>query len=110
MDWRCAWDGRTPLALPLGGRLRLEGTGGFGADVIVGARQGGERIVLSGRSHSHSLKHVLQDLGVPPWVRERMPLLSDADGGLLAVADLAYSADFDAWLRESGAWLRWDEQ
>jgi tRNA(Ile)-lysidine synthase len=110
MDWRCAWDGRTPLALPQGGQLRLEGMGGFGADVIVGARQGGERIVLSGRSHSHSLKHVLQDLGVPPWVRERMPLLSDADGRLLAIADLAYSADFDAWLRECGAWLRWDEQ
>lgn len=108
--WRRTWDGRTPLDLPHGGLLRLEGIDGFGADVIVGARQGGERIVLSGRSHSHSLKHVLQDLGVPPWVRERMPLLSDADGRLLAVADLAYSADFDAWLRECGAWLRWDEQ
>jgi tRNA(Ile)-lysidine synthase len=108
-DWRSAWDGRAPLALPQGGVLKLEGIDGFGTEVIVGARQGGERLVLPGRRHSHSLKHVLQELGVPPWVRERMPLLSDADGRLLAVADLAYSAEFDAWLRECGAWLRWDE-
>ena len=72
-------------------------------------RQGGERIVLPGRSHSHALKHVLQDLGVPPWLRERLPLLSDADGELLAVADLAYSAPFDAWLRQRGARLAWDD-
>jgi tRNA(Ile)-lysidine synthase len=50
---------------------------------------------------------VLQDLGIPPWVRERLPLLSDASGELLAAADLACSARFDAWLRERGARLLW---
>ena len=75
--------------------------------VQVHARRGGERITLPGRGHSHALKHVLQDLGIPPWVRERLPLLSDAEGSLLAAADIAYSAAFDDWLRERGVRLEW---
>ncbi|QNP40241.1 tRNA lysidine(34) synthetase TilS [Lysobacter solisilvae (ex Woo and Kim 2020)] len=106
-DWRQPWDGTTPLALPDGSRLSLSGSRGFETAVVVHARQGGERIVLPGRAHSHALKHVLQDLGIPAWVRERLPLLSDAAGELLAAADLAYSAGFDAWLRERGARLHW---
>lgn len=77
--------------------------GGF----VVHARQGGERLTLPGRAHSHALKHVLQDLGVPPWERKRLPLLSDAEGRLLAAGDLAYAADFDAWLRSCGTRLVW---
>jgi tRNA(Ile)-lysidine synthase len=76
----------------------------------VHARQGGERIVLPGREHSHALKHVLQDLGVPPWERERLPLLSDAQGRLLAVGDLVHAASFDAWLRERDARLVWTQR
>lgn len=107
-DWRCEWDGNVPLALPDGALLQLDGVSGFGRAFVVHARQGGERITLPGRSHSHALKHVLQDLGVPPWVRERLPLVSDAEGELLATGDLVYSACFDAWLREHGARLVWE--
>ena len=106
-DWSGEWEGTAPLLLPDGSRLLLVQAGGFGAPVRVHARQGGERITLPGRDHSHALKHVLQDLGIPPWVRERLPLLSDASGELLAAADLACSARFDAWLRERGARLLW---
>ena len=105
--WEAQWDGRSPLGLPGGGQLQLEGSDGFDRPVRVHARQGGERIVLPGRSHSHALKHVLQDLGVPPWVREQLPLLSDADGVLLAAGDLVHSAAFDAWLRTRGSRLAW---
>ena len=73
----------------------------------VHARRGGERITLPGRSHSHALKHVLQDLRVPPWERAQLPLLSDRGGALLAAGDLVYSAEFDAWLRTHGARLHW---
>src|SRR5690606_34009047 len=75
-----AWDGRTPLAWD-GGELALEpalapGEPSANAAALippfmVHPRSGGERIILPGRSHSHALKHVLQDLGVPPWARER---------------------------------------
>jgi tRNA(Ile)-lysidine synthase len=105
--WHCEWDGTAPLSLPDGSALLLLGAGGFGLSLRVHARQGGERITLPGRDHSHTLKHVLQDLGVPPWVRERLPLLSDDSGELLAAGDLACSAAFEVWLRERGARLLW---
>jgi tRNA(Ile)-lysidine synthase len=105
--WSCEWDGTAPLSLPDGSALLLLGAGGFGRPLRVRARHGGERITLPGRDHSHALKHVLQDLGVPPWVRERLPLLSDDSGEVLAAGDLACSADFDTWLRERGARLLW---
>lgn len=105
--WRCEWDGGAVLALPGGGQLRLDGISGFDNALVVRARRGGERIVLPGRTHSHALKQLLQELGVPPWERERLPLVSKAEGELLAAGDLAYSARFDAWLREHGARLVW---
>lgn len=108
-DWRSAWDGREPLALPDGGTLALEGATQFDTAFQAHARAGGERITLPGRPHTHALKHVLQELGVPPWVRMHLPLLSDAQGGLHAAGDLVYSAPFDAWLRERGARLSWSQ-
>lgn len=80
---------------------------GFDEPVTARARHGGERIALPGREHSHALKHVLQDLGVPPWERERLPLLYAPDGELLAAGDLAVSARLAAWLRDNGLRLRW---
>jgi tRNA(Ile)-lysidine synthase len=106
-SWRREWNGLHPLALPDGSQLALVGTPTFGKPLTVHARLGGERITLPGRIHSHALKHVLQDLGVPPWVRERVPLLSDAEGNLLAAGDLVFSADFDAWLRGQAFSLVW---
>ena len=113
-DLRLRWDGVQPLRWPGGGELALlpgADPGGEPTDAapvfLVHPRRGGERIVLPGRRHSHALKHVLQDLGMPPWIRARMPLLSDAAGTLLAAGDVAVSAHFDAWLRASGRCLRW---
>ncbi len=105
-DWQADWDGRSPLPLPDGGELALEGAAGFDRALRAHARRGGERIVLPGRNHTHALKQVLQELAVPPWERTRMPLLSDGES-VLAAGDLLYSASFDAWLRERGARLVW---
>jgi tRNA(Ile)-lysidine synthase len=112
------WNGSAPLAWG-GGSLRLDpplapGEAfppqpcGTDAPFLVHPRAGGERIALPGRAHTHALKHVLQDLGVPPWERERLPLLSDRAGAVLAAGDLALSASMDAWLRASGRRLRWN--
>lgn len=111
-SFRVAWDGTTPLALPTGDRFAFDPVPGADASTahgtwILHARQGGERIVLPGRGHTHSLKHALQDLGVPPWWRERLPLLSSPDGALLAAGDLLFSATFDGWARTTGRRLRW---
>ncbi|GAB3727659.1 tRNA lysidine(34) synthetase TilS [Luteimonas pelagia] len=108
VDWSAPWDGRAPLELPCGGRLRLEAHGSdpggprFQAPVRVHARRGGERIRLPGRAHSHALKHVLQETGVPPWRRARLPLVSDADGELLAAGDVVFSARMTDWLARRG--------
>ena len=105
--WTARWDGRASLALPNGGRLHLDPATGFDEALTVRARTGGERVVLPGRSHSHALKHVLQDLGIPPWLRAAMPVLVDGDGAVLAAGDRVVSATFDAWLRTRGAQLAW---
>ena len=111
MPARVDWDGAAPLDWN-GGRLVLTPAHhlaeGGAPQFVVHARTGGERITLPGRRHSHALKHVLQDLGIPPWVRERLPLLSDRAGTVLAAGDVALSAGFDAWLRATGRQLRWD--
>jgi tRNA(Ile)-lysidine synthase len=109
-DWEAAWSGHSPLALPGGGALELAPPTSFAMPYVVRARRGGERIRQPGRDHSHSLKHVLQDLGVPPWERARLPLLFTADGELLAAGDLVYSSAFKHWLQASGTRLAWRRQ
>ena len=106
LDWRSDWDGSKPLALPDGGTLGLEGAPRFDAIVQARARVGGERIVLPGRTHSHPLKHILQERGLPPWERARLPLLFAADGSLLAAGTDILAAPFAQWLEERGARLR----
>ncbi len=107
LDWSALWDGRLPLKLPNDDRVQLVGTDALPWPVRVHARRGGERIRLPQREHHHALKHVLQDLAIPPWQRARMPLLSRADGALVAAGDRIVSAEFSEWLRASGAELRW---
>ncbi len=63
------------LALPAGGAWQLRW------------RSGGERCRPLGRDHSQALKQLLQERAVPPWVRERLPLLYDGEE-LAAVANL----------------------
>jgi tRNA(Ile)-lysidine synthase len=106
-DWRFEWSGEAPATLPENALLQLHGAPRFDSPLVIHARQGGERIALPGRSHSHALKQVLQDVGVPPWLRERLPLLSDLQGELLAAGDVICSARFERWLREHDAHLSW---
>jgi tRNA(Ile)-lysidine synthase len=105
-DWQRDWDGTSPLVLPDGGLISLEGAPGFDAPVRVRARVGGERIVLPGRTHSHQLKHVLQERGLPPWERARLPLLFASNGTLLAAGTDILAAPFAEWLGRRGARLR----
>jgi tRNA(Ile)-lysidine synthase len=104
-DFHATWSGTDVLALPGGDVLRLSPALAFDAPLAVRARTGGERLVLPGRTHSSELKHVLQDLGVPPWQRARLPLLFAPDGELLAAGDVAVSARLHAWLGARGARL-----
>ena len=116
--WQQPWDGVGVLQLPVGGSLQfiptdadLPGmqvslTAQFGA-CRVASREGGERIRLPGRAHSHSLKHQLQQRHVVPWRRERMPLLFAGDGELLSAGDLIVSARLDSWCQANRVTLAW---
>jgi len=59
-----------------------------GEQLALGWRKGGERCRLPGRAGSRSLKTLLQEWNVPPWWRDRVPLLFLGEE-LLAVGDLA---------------------
>ncbi|WP_369040275.1 tRNA lysidine(34) synthetase TilS [Stenotrophomonas maltophilia] len=105
-DWQAPWDGRAPLPLPDGGQLRLLGGAAFDRPLLVRARQGGERILLPGRTHSHALKDCLQREHLAPWRRAQLPLLFEGDQ-LLAAADVVIAAPLQAWLQTRGAQLQW---
>ena len=104
--WMCQWDGAEPVNLPDGGKLLLHGADAFDEPLHLRQRHGGERIQLPGRSHSHQLKHCLQQAGVPPWLRAQLPLLCVGDS-VLAAADRVISAPLQDWLRARGASLQW---
>jgi tRNA(Ile)-lysidine synthase len=69
-------------------------------------REGGEEIRPLGQAHTRTLKNLLQEEGVLPWMRERLPLLY-SDGRLVAVADLWIDA---ASASSPGTAIRWPER
>ncbi len=71
------------------------------APLIVKWRHGGERCLVARRAHHKKLKKLLQEHRVPPWVRERIPLLYIEDE-IAAVADYWYCAPFAAAPDEPG--------
>lgn len=89
-DWRLEWDLSLPLSL--GGRSQLQAEPNkvglqAGPTYRVCYRSGGERCKPQGRNHSQSLKKLLQEYGLPPWLRDRVPLIY-RDDQLVAVGDL----------------------
>lgn len=75
------WEGR---------RYRLQASPGRGdswPQLRVSLRQGGERIRPRPRGPSRPLKKWLQEMALPPWERDRLPLFHDG-GELVAVGDL----------------------
>ncbi|EJM67481.1 tRNA(Ile)-lysidine synthetase [Pseudomonas sp. GM49] len=81
-----AWqDPASPLAIADNGVLSLTGQIPDGP-LQIRYREGGEVMALPGRGH-RDLKRLLNESGVPSFVRGRLPLLYK-DGQLLAVANL----------------------
>jgi len=64
-------------------------------------RQGGERFHPDGRQGSHPLKKLLQEAGVPPWERAKVPLLY-VDETLVAVVGVFVAQQFVAKKNEFG--------
>lgn len=73
------------------------------AGLSIKPRAGGERILPYRQTHTRELKKLLQEEGVVPWMRDRLPLIYSGDR-LVAVGDLWMAADA---VCEPGAALRW---
>lgn len=86
-----------PQVLPGNGWVRLQGDVPAGP-LRVAYRQGGETMRVTGRG-TRDLKRLLNEAGVPAFVRARLPLLFRGET-LLAVANLP-------WLASSSCTLVW---
>ncbi|MFO1349429.1 MAG: tRNA lysidine(34) synthetase TilS [Gammaproteobacteria bacterium] len=108
------WSGLEPLSIPGLGTLMLAPAARTGLcgealrqkEITVRFRRGGERLRPAGRRHVHELKKLLQEAGVPPWERGRIPLLYVGEE-LAAVAGLWVSAGFVTATPNEGLILEW---
>ena len=78
----------------VGPKLRLE------------SRKGGEMIRLDGQSHTKKLKKLLQEAGIVPWMRDRVPLVY-SDDQLIAVGDLWIA---DGAAASPGVAVQWSDR
>jgi len=93
-DYCAQWDCSEPLVLPadLGSMTFEEGER---RPLQVRFRREGDSIRYKG--HTKSLKSVMQELGIPPWLRERVPLIVDGER-IVAIADRRYADEAALWL------------
>ena len=78
----------------VGPKLRLE------------SRKGGEKICIDNQVHTKKLKKLLQQEGIVPWMRDRIPLIYSGDD-LIAVGDLWIAAEAAA---SPGVAIRWTDR
>jgi tRNA(Ile)-lysidine synthase len=97
-----AWDGGHKLAWPaLNTRLDFRRVRGQGislaklqhAPVTLRLRRGGETLRIHPDAGSRTLKNLLQENHIPPWYRDRLPLLYCGDE-LVCVPGVAISASY----------------
>ena len=74
--------------------------------IRVRFREGGEEFQPEGQAHTRKLKKLLQQEGVVPWMRNRLPLVYAGDE-LVAVGDLWLAA---AAVSEPGVAVRWRDR
>jgi tRNA(Ile)-lysidine synthase len=107
-SWQTHWSGQ-PLALPVGGALALQtDMPREFSDLALRLRyrQGGERIKPAGKPHTRELRVLLQEIGMPPWQRDRVPLVY-AGNELIAAGDLFLSATAQDLFARLGASIVW---
>lgn len=108
--------GRVSLEKRPEGELRLRPARGRGIDaarlersrVTLRARSGGERLQIDARRPRRTLKNLFQEAGVPPWRRERLPLLY-CDDELVWVPGLGVAAAWQAARGARGVVPEWRE-
>ncbi|MDR0440814.1 MAG: tRNA lysidine(34) synthetase TilS, partial [Candidatus Accumulibacter sp.] len=108
------WTGQDTLPWA-GGRLRFcESVGQgirrdalLGKQVLIDVRRGGERLQPDARRPRRALRKLLQENAVPPWERERLPLLW-IDGRLAWAGGIGCDAAFACPPGEAGILPFWE--
>ena len=114
-ELRLEWDGKRVWPLPeLGGTLRFARRKGAGLacarvrelGLSLRLRQGGEKLRLQAKGSTRSLKNLLQEAHMPPWERERLPLIY-CGNTLAAVPGLGVAAGWQAGAGNFGWAIIW---
>jgi tRNA(Ile)-lysidine synthase len=105
------WDMQNVLQLADNSTINARTTKGRGLAVTTESleiryRQGGERCKPQGRKHSSSLKKLLLEYQLPPWLRDRVPLFY-AQEQLVAVGDLWVCEGWTAQPEKTGLEIKW---
>lgn len=99
-----SWHGEGELVWPaMNTQLRFDRSHGAGvslaklqrAPVTLRLRKGGESLRPQPKAATRTLKNLLQELHVPPWQRDRLPLLYSGDV-LVCVPGVAVAAEYRA--------------
>jgi len=115
-DMSEVWNGENALPLlALGGVLKFKPEEGRGLSVArlrtepvtVRLRQGGERLRLDHRRPRRTLKNLFQERGVPPWRRDRLPLVYCGEK-LVSVPGIGDACEFRAEPGEAGLIVAWE--
>lgn len=107
--WCVPFDGN-PVQLPAAlGVLSLGGEALTTEETIwqVRFRRGGERIQLPDETFHRSMRDLYQQYEIPPWQRDRLPIVTDSNGELLSVGERWLSKTADATWTQKGRRLRW---
>ena len=75
--------------------------------VTIRSRQGGERMRLAPNRPSRTLKNLFQEAGIPPWERDRLPLVY-CGADLVWVPGLGVAADYRAARGKAGVMPEWN--
>lgn len=79
-----------------------------GERISLRLRSGGESLRLHSKGANRSLKNILQEKHVPPWQRERLPLLYRGDE-LVAIIGVAIHAEYQAKEGEKSLLVSWEK-
>ena len=110
------WHGEGKVQLPaLGGTLSFQESTGQGISaarirngtIVLRSRQGGERLQPDCRRPRRTLKNLFQEHGVPPWLRQRVPLIY-CDQDLIAVPGIGNDCKWQAAPGEAGIVIAWN--
>lgn len=109
------WNGESEIILPNGSRLEFREVIGAGLAIKLGInklritnRQGGERFKPNAARPTRTLKYLMQEAHIPPWQREKMPLIYWQDT-LACVPGIGIAHELQANQNEQGLEINWLE-